>query len=270
VALHIEDPDDARLADYRNVPDRALLDAGGIFVAEGRLVVRRLLSSTRFRARSLLLTDAAWRAIEQDLAHAGDLPVYVVSQAVMDTVAGFGVHRGCLAIGERPSPVDWLDLARDARQLVVLEHVTDADNVGAIFRNSAAFGVDAVLLGPATTDPLYRKAIRTSMAASLAVPFAAAEPWPDALHALREMNVAVIGLAPSAPVTLEDLAGAIRGRPAAIVAGHEGDGLSGAALDACEFTARIPMSTGVDSLNVATAVAIGLYELTRARRSSAD
>jgi tRNA G18 (ribose-2'-O)-methylase SpoU len=270
MVLHIDDPADARLADYRNLPDRALIQVHGIFIAEGRLVVRRLLGNTRFRTRSVLVNDAAYRALKDDLDQVPDASVYVVSQAVMNTIAGFEIHRGCLAVGERPTSVDWRSFARDAQRLVILERVTDADNVGSVFRNCAAFGVDAVLLGPATTDPLYRKAIRTSMAASLAVPFAVADPWPDALHALRTANVAVIGLAPSAPATLEQVAGTIHDRPVAIVAGHEGDGLSAAALAMCEFTARIPMSAGVDSLNVATAVAVGLYELSRATRSRAD
>jgi len=268
MVLHIDAPADARLADYRSITDRSLLEARGIFIAEGRLVVRRLLASTRFRTRSVLVTEPAYRALADDLNRPGHPPVYVVSQAVMNTIAGLEIHRGCLAVGERPPPADWRSLARDARRLVILERVTDADNVGSVFRNGAAFGVNAVLLGPATTDPLYRKAIRTSMAASLALPFAVAEPWPGALQELRDAGVSVIGLVPSAPLALEDIAAAIHGTRVAIVAGHEGDGLSAAALDMCEFTAKIPMAAGIDSINVATAVAVGLYELSRGRRSS--
>jgi tRNA G18 (ribose-2'-O)-methylase SpoU len=270
MVLHIDDPADARLADYRNLPDRVLLESRGLFIAEGRLVVRRLLESTRFRTRSVLLSDAAYSGVRDDVDRFPAVPVYVVPQTVMNDVAGFEVHRGCLAVGERPHPADWRSLARDARRLVVLERVTDPDNVGSVFRNSAAFGVDAVLLGPATTDPLYRKAIRTSMAATLSVPFAVAEPWPDVLHALRDAGVAVIGLTPSASHSIEEVAGSTQGRRVALAAGHEGDGLSAAALGACEFTAKIPMAFGVDSLNVATAVAIALYELTPVRTTSRE
>lgn len=200
------------------------------------------------------------------LAALGDLdtrtvPVFLVPQAVMNAVSGFNIHRGCLAIGERGAPLDWRTLATIARRLVILERVANADNVGAVFRNAAAFGVDAVLLGPDCTDPLYRKAIRTSMAAALQVPYAHATPWPETLRELRAAGVHTIGLTPcpDAPPIRQVIGAA--GPRVAIVAGHEGDGLTREAMDACDTLARIPMMSGVDSLNVATAVGIALYEL---------
>jgi tRNA G18 (ribose-2'-O)-methylase SpoU len=182
----------------------------------------------------------------------------------MNAVGGFNLHRGCLALAERPSRPSWAELAGRATRLVVLEAVGDADNVGAIFRCAAAFGAGAVLLGPSCADPLYRKAIRTSMAATLSVPFARAEPWPDALAALAAMQWNVVGLTPRADAPpLWEAAAAGRRRRVALVVGHEGDGLSPSALRACTALARIPMAPGVESLNVAVSVGVALYELTR-------
>jgi tRNA G18 (ribose-2'-O)-methylase SpoU len=142
--------------------------------------------------------------------------------------------------------------------------VSDADNVGSIFRCAAAFGADGVLLGPACADPLYRKAIRTSMAATLAVPFADAEPWPDVLRTLQQHGWDVVGLTPHDGGSLwESDPRCTSTTRTALVAGHEGEGLSAAALAACSSRARIPMASGVDSLNVGVSVGVSLYELAR-------
>jgi tRNA G18 (ribose-2'-O)-methylase SpoU len=261
-AIAVDDPADPRIADYRNVPDPELIERRGIFVAEGRLVVRRLLESRRMGVRSVMVTGPAHEALGDALVHHPDVPVYLVPQGLMASVTGFNIHRGCLAIGERSSRMHWRELARDADRMLVLERIANADNVGAAFRNAAAFDVDAVLLGPACTDPLYRKAIRTSMGAALSIPFASARPWPDALVEMRRLDIAVVGMTPaaSAPPLHRALA-SVHGRPVAIVVGHESEGLSAEALAACELLARIPMADGVDSVNVATAAAIALYEL---------
>jgi tRNA G18 (ribose-2'-O)-methylase SpoU len=189
--------------------------------------------------------------------------VYIVGQRVMNGITGFNIHRGCLALGERRAPSDWRELAAGCRRVIILERLGNADNVGSIFRSAAAFGVDGVLLGPACADPLYRKAIRTSMGAALAIPFAHAEPWPAALAHLREDGWAVLGLSPGATQTLQSVSSELRGRRTALVVGHEGEGLTAEALAACGADARIPMAVGTDSLNAATATAIALYELTR-------
>jgi tRNA G18 (ribose-2'-O)-methylase SpoU len=267
VIVRIDESTDSRLADYRNVPDPELIERGGIFVAEGRLVVRRLLEGGRLRARSVMLTDSAYAALQDAIERHPALHVYIVPQPVMDAITGFNIHRGCLAIGERPAPQYWNALVRGASTLEGLDRIGNADNVGSIFRNAAAFGADAVLLGPGCTDPLYRKAIRTSMAAALTIPFAAAVPWPSMLAELRSKGVAMIGMTPdmSAP-PLDRVRDQLRGgNPFAIVVGHEGDGLSREALDECDRLARIQMAAGVDSVNVATAVAIALYELRAVR-----
>jgi tRNA G18 (ribose-2'-O)-methylase SpoU len=258
----ITDPGDARLSDYRNVPDAELLRTRDLFVAEGRLVVRRLLTASRCSVRSVLVSDAAWCALEDVLADR-HLPIYRVPQPLFLDITGFNIHRGCLAIGERPPQIDWRQLVAGARRLVVIEGVANADNVGSIFRNAMAFGADGVLLDAASTDPLYRKAIRTSMGAALSLPFARLEPWPDGLGELRRQGVTLIGLTPAASATMHDVAVRTAGHRIGLLLGHEGEGLSADALEACDHLARIPMSGVVDSINVAAAAAVALYELTR-------
>jgi tRNA G18 (ribose-2'-O)-methylase SpoU len=260
--IRVDDPHDSRLDTYRNVPDPDLLIRDGLFIAEGRLVVRRLIEGERFPVRSVMLTEAALVPLHEVLATQDTLTVYVVPQAVMNDITGFNIHRGCLAIGERPRPCDWREVMKDAWRAIALERIANADNVGSVFRSAAAFGVNAVLLERTCTDPLYRKAIRTSMAAALTVPFAEAEPWPEALQELARVGWNVVALTTSrdAPA-LRDVAADVSARPVVVVAGHEGDGLSDAALAMCTHHARIPMTNDVDSLNVATAAAIALYEL---------
>jgi tRNA G18 (ribose-2'-O)-methylase SpoU len=264
--VRIEDPADERIADYRNVPDPDLMVRRGLFVAEGRLVVRRLLASTRWTPRSLLVTPPALAALQPAIELCPDVPVFVVDQPVMDGITGFNIHRGCLALGERNPAADWRGLAESAALVVALERLGNADNVGAIFRNAAAFGADMVLLGPSCADPLYRKSIRTSMGAALSVPFAEARPWPGALSALRDEEWAVVALSTAATSLVRETAAALAGRRVVMVVGHEGDGLTADAVRLCTHRAAIPIAPGVDSLNAATAAAVALYEFASARR----
>ncbi|NOT25132.1 MAG: RNA methyltransferase [Acidobacteria bacterium] len=252
--------DDARLDDYRNLTDAELLHTRGVFAAEGRLVVRRLLTESPLATRSVMLTETARGSMAEALSLRPEIPVYVVPQHVMDGVAGFNVHRGCLAIGEYPRPRAWIDVIAGTRTVVVLERVANPDNVGGIFRCAAAFGADAVLLDPSTTDPLYRKAIRTSMGAALVVPFARLNGWPSALNTLREQGFALVALTPRHTASLVATMDETSGRRVALVLGNEGEGLTEGAMDACEFQARIPTTSRVDSLNVVSAAAIALYE----------
>ena len=263
----IGDLDDPRLTDYRNVPDPALLAERGVFVAEGRLVVRTLLTSRRFSVRSLLVTDAAKLSLEDVLRSSeAAFPVYVASKALMSGVVGFNVHRGCLAIGVRPaeSAVEAVLPPDGTKALaIVLERVANADNIGGIFRNAAAFGADAVLLSPDCCDPLYRKAIRVSIGGTLAVPFARMEAWPAEVARLRERGFAVLALTPSRDAVDIDADGAPWSSRArlALLAGTEGSGLTAGALDLADYRVRIPMAPGADSLNIATALGIALHRL---------
>jgi tRNA G18 (ribose-2'-O)-methylase SpoU len=278
--IEVADSTDPRLVRYRNVSDAELLRDGGLFVAEGRLVVQRLLGDTRLTPRSLMVTSTALAALGDPSVTHPALPVYVVPQVVMNGVTGFNLHRGCLALAERPRARDWREVVGGLSGepdgppvpgplLVVLEQIGNADNVGSIFRSAVAFGAGAVLLGPGCADPLYRKAIRTSMGAALSLPFAEATPWPDCLDRLGELGIATIGLTPAAAAApLADVVAAVAGQPVALLLGHEGDGLSAGALARCAHEARIPIAAAVDSLNVAVAAAIALNALgTSALRS---
>jgi tRNA G18 (ribose-2'-O)-methylase SpoU len=260
--IYVDDPGDERLSDFQAVSDPDLARTRGLFIAEGRLVVRRLLTESTFAPRAVLVTPSAMKALEDVLPARPGVAIYIVKKDVMDGVAGFNIHRGCLATGERPAPADWRSRLAGARRLVILERVGDADNVGAIFRSAAAFGGDAVLTGPACADPLYRKAIRTSMGAALILPFADASPWPAMLRDLKAEGWAVAAMTPAADaMPLRDFSSATRPQRVAIVLGHEGEGLTAGALEACDYRVRIPIHASVDSLNVATAAAIALYEL---------
>lgn len=268
--VRIEDGRDARLADYAGVRDPALLRQRGLLIAEGRFVVRRLLGAPHIRTRSLLVNDAALNGL-QDVLGRIDAPccdVYVASPDVITTATGFDMHRGCLALAERPVALP-LDTALETSHLVaVLERVVDPDNVGAVFRAAEAFGVDALLLSPGCCDPFYRKAIRTSSGAALVVPSSAAVPWPDALDRLRAAGFVIAATTPDETAmdigTFTGTASA-RGR-IAVLLGTEGHGVTADALARADIRLRIPMSGALDSLNVAMAAGIVLHRLHDVRR----
>lgn len=261
--VRIETPDDPRVAEYRDVGEPELLRGRGLFVAEGRLVVRRVIGHARFSVRSLLLNDAARLALAPDLARLpAGVPIFTCALGLFEQLTGYNIHRGCLALVERGRPPSLDDVIEGARLIVVLEDVANADNVGGVFRNAAAFGADAVLLTASSCDPLYRKAIRTSMAASLAVPTARLQDWPQALSTLRDRGFTIVALTPGERAeTLDSFARAPRPARIALLAGAEGTGLSGAALGAADRRVRIPIRPDVDSLNLAVAVGIALSRL---------
>lgn len=258
-AIPVADPADPRLALYGGVQDPELLREHGVFIAEGRLVVGRLLAQTFFRARSVLVTPAAHAKLAAML-EAAPCPVYLVEQSVVTAVAGFNIHRGCLALGERGTARRLSDISARPGPLVILERVGNPDNVGGTFRNAAAFGAAGVALSPGCSDPLYRKAIRTSMGASLTVPFAIAEEWPGSLVSIRNSGRALVALSLRAGSTdVAEVAAGLRNRPVALLLGHEGEGLTAEAEEMADVCARIPVGDGADSLNVAAAGAIALY-----------
>ncbi len=258
--IRVSDLDDPRLAEYRQVAKPAELHRHGLFVAEGRLVVRRLVDAHRFRTRSVLLSVTAWQAMQSELdTRHLDAPIYVVAQDAMNALVGFNIHRGCLALAERPHLPSLPDVdLSTCRRALVLEGVNNRDNVGGLFRNAAAFGVELVVLGPGCGDPFYRKAIRTSMGATLSVPIADAGGWPDAVDRLRDAGMRVIALTPAPEATPLRSIAADTPR-IALLLGAEGDGLSADAFQAADVQVRIEMTPEVDSLNVATAAAIALH-----------
>ena len=272
-AARIHGLDDPRIADYRDIAEAELVRSRGLFVAEGRLIVRRLIEDRRHTIRSVLVSDAAYRALEAVLVPiSAETPVYVCDAADFLGITGHDLHRGCLALVERPPARSVCDLLTAVAQgpstvtatLVVLEGITNADNVGGVFRNAAAFGADAVVLGSTCCDPLYRKAIRTSMAATLRVPYARAERWPGDLDELRAHGFTIVALTPREPsLTLDELAQRPRPPKIAWLVGTEGEGLTAHALSFADQHVRIPIAPEVDSLNLAVAVGIALYRFSR-------
>jgi tRNA G18 (ribose-2'-O)-methylase SpoU len=261
--IPVADPEDPRIADYRAVRERDVVGRGERFVAEGEVVLRLLLGDrSRHVAESLLVGEGRLSAVEPLLAELPSAtPVYVASQPVMDAVVGFHIHRGLLAIGRRASVPDAAALlgGLPERALVVaLSGVSNHDNVGGIFRNAAAFGADAVLLDGASCDPLYRKAIRVSVGASLITPFSRGDAAEAMLDALEAEGFEVLALSPSGDGLLSEVERAPR---TALLLGAEGPGLP-ASLMARAKTVRIPMAAGFDSLNVAATSAVALYALT--------
>ncbi len=267
----IEDPEDPRLADYREIRDAERRRRDGTFIAEGRQVVRRLLSVGRYRVRSALVTPPALHALGEALA-AAEVPTYLVRQDVVEAVVGMEFHHGCLAAGERGAePTAEAVLAEALRpRLVVLEGLGDSSNVGALFRNALAFGVGAVFLAPGTADPLYRKAIRVSSGATVALPFARLADWPRDLQRLRDAGYTVLALTPRAEAVDIGELGDRRPLPArlALLLGTEGRGLSAEALAAADLQVRIPMAPEMDSLNVAAAGAVALHWLSRSESTA--
>jgi len=261
----IESASDPRLIAYHGLRDPELLRARHLFAAEGRLVVRRVIEDSRYRVESILVNEAALNDLELTVASLSvDVPVWVCAADVLASVAGYDVHRGCLALVHRPplTPID--ELLTAAAMLVVVEAVANADNVGSLFRNAAAFGAGGVVLSPTCCDPLYRKAIRTSMGAALRVKFARADAsdWPDVLMRVRGAGFTIVALTPrERSETLEAFTARPRPPKIALVVGAEGAGLTPAVESAADYRVCIPISGDVDSLNVASATAIALYRL---------
>lgn len=255
----ITDPADPRIAAYRDVRERDLIGREGHFIAEGEVVLRMLIRSPRHAAVSLLLAEKRVAALVPLLEELPDnVPVYSAGQEVLDAIAGFPLHRGILALGRRePLPsADALLAGLGPRALVVvLFGIGNHDNMGGIFRNAAAFGADVVLLDPTCCDPLYRKAIRVSVGATLLVPTARLDG--DAVDLLTRHGFAALALSPAGETTLAALR---RPDRAAVLLGSEGPGLP-AGLLARTRTVRIPMASGFDSLNVATTSGIVLHHL---------
>jgi len=257
----VVDVSDPRVDDYRDLsaadrrPDRP--GGRGLVIAEGVVVVRRLLGSP-YPVRSLLGVPRRLAELADDLVSV-DVPAYATDADTLSSIVGFHLNRGVLAVADRAAPPDPTALADTARVVAVCEAVNDHENLGALFRNAAALGVDGVLLGPRCSDPLYRRSVRVSMGHVLRVPFAELPgEWPGSLDVLRAAGLRVVALTP-APGAVPISSAGLRGERVALLLGAEGPGLSDAALAAADVAVRIPMATGVDSLNVATAAAVAFH-----------
>lgn len=270
--IRITDPQDERVKDYFRLTDvalrRVLEPREGLYLAESEKVIRRALAAGH-RPRSFLMAQR-WLTDLADVvadAEAEGVPVYVAEAGVIESMTGFHLHRGALASMHRPAPVPWQQIAADARRLLVVEDVVDHTNVGAIFRSAAAMGVDAVLVTPRCADPLYRRSVRVSMGTVFQVPWTRIDPWPASVDDLREAGwyVAALALAEDS-VPLDVLSRDLPER-LCLVLGTEGDGLSPRTLARADACVTIPMAGGVDSLNVAAAGAVAMWE-TRVQDSS--
>lgn len=260
--IDVDDPRDPRLADYVALRDASLrrhLEAEqGLFIAEGEKVIRRAVEAG-YRPRSFLLAP---RWLDSLLDVIGEAPVYRVSEATAEAVSGFHVHRGALASLHRETRHCVTDLL-GGRRLMVCEDVVDHTNVGAILRNAAGLGWDGVLLSPRCADPLYRRAIKTSMGAVFSLPWARLDDWTGAVPALQASGFTVVALAlADGAVELDAVATALTPQSkVAVLLGTEGAGLSQRWIEAADVVATIEMRAGIDSLNVAAASAIAGYVL---------
>ena len=262
--IPIDDPDDPRIAPYRDVRDRDRAGRHDAFLAEGDVIVRVLLSGrSRFRARSILVSSERARARGDWLGSLDhDLPVYVAGREVMDAIVGFPIHRGLLAEGARTPDRDLpsiLPRPGEAGVVLGLVGMANHDNVGSTFRNAAAFGAAGILLDGSSCDPLYRKSIRVSAGAVLTTPFHRGGTADAMVSTLADADLDIVALSPAGRVRLEDVAWRPR---TAILVGSEGHGLPPALLDRLR-SVRIEMADGFDSLNVAAATAIALHAACR-------
>ena len=259
--VEVTDPADPRLADFRDLTDADVRpDRRGVVIAEGVAVVERLLTS-RYQPRAVFGEGTRLDALANLLAGFPDLPVFSADRWFLSDVVGFRLTRGVLASANRLPAASVADVLPGATRVAVLESLNDFENLGSLFRNAAAFGVDAVLLDARCADPLYRRSVRVSMGHVLHVPFAVVpDPWPVALETLREIGFTLLALTPrNEAMPLTSVAPPDRW---AVLLGAEGPGLTAAARSAADACVRIPMAPGVDSLNVATAAAVTFAHLT--------
>ena len=263
--LHeVHDAADPRLGDYRDLRDvqlrRSLEAEHGLFLAEGEKVVRRAVEAG-YEPRSFLMAPR-WLEGLADVLDRTDAPCFVLSEALAEEVTGFHVHRGALASLHRRPPRTVAEVIEGARSVLVLEDVVDHTNVGAIFRSGAALGFDAVLLSPRCADPLYRRSIKVAMGAVFSLPWARLDDWYDAMPLLSEAGFTTVALtlADDATAIEEAVDGVDR---IALVLGSEGPGLSSRWQSTADRRAVIPMSAGIDSLNVAAASAVACYVAAR-------
>lgn len=262
--IHVSDPEDPGVAAFRNVQERDLTGRQGLFVAEGAVVLRQLAApSSLCRMKALLIAEHRLESMADVVAAAPeDATILAAPQEVLDRIAGFHLHRGLLGVGEKPqAPELEVLLAGLGEEAVVLAAagVGNHDNIGGLFRNAAAFGAAAVVLDDRCADPFYRKAIRVSVGAVLRTPCPRPLPLGRTVEALEQAGFEIVALTPGAE---EPLTALRPGGRRALLVGSEGPGLPAPVIARCRPVA-IPMSGGFDSLNVATAAAIALHQMTR-------
>ena len=252
---------------YARLTENQLLNRAdpenALFVAESPLVIGRALDSGCVPVSFLMERKHAEGKGKELLLRCGEIPVFVAEKEVLCQLTGFHLTRGMLCAMRRPKLPSVREICENARRIAVLENVMNPTNIGAIFRSAAALNIDAVLLTNAGSDPLYRRAARVSMGTVFQVPWTylpEERPWQELLQELGFQTVAMALREDSLDIEDPRLAAE---RKLAIVLGTEGDGLAPDTIAHCDYTVRIPMSHGVDSLNVAAASAVAFYELTK-------
>lgn len=264
--------DDPRLDAFRSTRDGEALRRRGEFIGEGILVLERMLAPDARFALACVLVDERREgdALALLATREDDLPVFVAPRDALERHIGFPFHQGVLALGRRAEEGGAIALlgslaGRAPCTLLVLDGLVDHDNIGAAFRNAAAFGADGVLLSPTCGDPLYRKSIRTSLGHVLRMPTGrfAREDWPRGMESMREGGVTTVALTPSDDAHDIDAFARTLGprRRVALLVGTEGPGLSERAMRLADARVRIPMAPGADSINVSAALAVALHAL---------
>ena len=264
--IEIHDFSDPALDIYARLTENQLLNRAdpdnALFVAESPLVIGRALDAGCEPVSFLMERQHTQGKGREILARCcQDIPVYTADESVLTQLTGFHLTRGMLCAMRRPKLQSVEDVCRDARRVVVLENVMNPTNIGAIFRSAAALGMDAVLLTTAGSDPLYRRASRVSMGNVFLIPWTYLPESGDWTQLLRDLSFRTVAMAlHNDSVRLDDPRLAAEEK-LAIVMGTEGDGLASSTIASCDYTVRIPMYHGVDSLNVAAASAVAFYEL---------
>lgn len=245
-----------RIAPYTAIRERDL--TGGVdgrFIVEGKVTLTTLLTRSRFEIESLFLCETRLAPLAGLLTQVPDsVPIYTAPQVLMDQIAGFPIHRGILACARKGAGLGLSELVT-GETLLILNQISNHDNVGAAFRNAAAFGADGIILDTQSCDPLYRKAIRVSSGTSLWLPYHHGGTGLDHITALKSAGYEIWAMTPHAQA--QDLYSRTRPQKLAILLGAEGTGLP-AELIAAAIPVRIPMAAGFDSVNVATAGALAL------------
>jgi len=240
----------------------------GLFIAESPLVIGRALDAG-YTPVSILVEDKHVEGQAKEIiARCGDIPVYTAKFDILTQLIGFQLTRGLLCAMRRPTLPSVVDVCKDAKRIAILENVVNPTNVGAIFRSAAALGMDAVLLTPASSNPLYRRAIRVSMGTVFQIPWTflgedASEWQQPALSKLKELRFKTAAMALSDKSISIDDPQLLKEEKLAIILGTEGEGLADCTIADCDYTVKIPMSHGVDSLNVAAASAVAFWQLGR-------
>ena len=239
----------------------------GLFIAESTKVISTALDAGYEPVSMLMERKHIDAQAKEILDRCGDIPVYTADREVLTSLTGYQLTRGILCAMRRPGPRTVEEVCRGARRITVLEGIVDSTNLGAIFRSAAALNMDAVLLSPSCCDPYYRRSVRVSMGTVFQIPWARMEDaWPrPGMKKLQEMGFKTVAMALCDDSVSIDDPRLLAEEKLAVIMGTEGDGLGHSTIEDCDYTVKIPMSHGVDSLNVAAASAVAFWVLGQAR-----